>query len=136
MCILAPIMSSSLHSKLTDLAASFADSVVEAIRSASLDELLSESRAPGGRGRPRAAAPRAAQTKSGRLARRSADDIAAVLDKVVMAVKKHKGGLRAEQIRDELGLQSKELPRVLTEGLKSRKLRKVGRKRATTYFAK
>jgi hypothetical protein len=50
-------------------------------------------------------------------------------------VKKHKEGLRAEQIREELGLQAKELPRVLKEGLSSRKLKSKGQKRATTYFA-
>jgi len=54
---------------------------------------------------------------------------------VTSLVKKHKEGLRAEQIREELGLQAKELPRVLKEGLSSRKLKSKGQKRATTYFA-
>ena len=45
------------------------------------------------------------------------------------------GGLRAEQIRQKLGLQAKELPRPLKEGLEGGRLSKVGRKRATTYFA-
>ena len=44
-------------------------------------------------------------------------------------------GLRAEQIRQKLGLQAKELPRPLKEGLEGGRLSKVGRKRATTYFA-
>ncbi len=136
---------SNLRSRLSDLASSFADSVVEAIRSSSLEELLSESGA-----RPKAqtaeripkSAPKAALTKaprvtsSGRLPRRSADDIAAELAKIVALVQKHKDGLRAEQIRAELGLQAKELPRVLKEGLASRALRSRGQKRATTYFAK
>ena len=44
-------------------------------------------------------------------------------------------GLRAEQIRSELGMQAKEMPRVLGEGLATRRLRKRGQKRATTYYA-
>ena len=44
-------------------------------------------------------------------------------------------GMRAEQIRSELGMQAKELPRVLGEGLATRRLRKRGHKRATTYYA-
>jgi hypothetical protein len=51
-------------------------------------------------------------------------------------VKKHGDGLRAEQIRSELGMQAKELPRVLKEGLASKKLRSKGQKRATTYYAR
>lgn len=136
---------SNLRSRLSDLASSFADSVVEAIRSSSLEELLNES----GGARPRAQvaermpktaarAPlaRAPKSATGRLPRRSADDIAAELAKIVALVSKHKDGLRAEQIRAELGLQAKELPRVLKEGLASRALRSRGQKRATTYFAK
>jgi hypothetical protein len=48
-------------------------------------------------------------------------------------VKKHKSGLRAEQIRAQLGMQAKEMPRVLAEGLSKRKLKRRGQKRATTY---
>lgn len=132
-------MADSLRSQLTELADSFANAVLSAIRSASLEELLAES---GGsrRGAPRAAGParpavRAGRgSSSGRLPRRSAEDIAQVLDSVVSLVKRHKEGLRAEQIREELGLQAKELPRVLKEGLSSRKLKSKGQKRATTYF--
>ncbi len=135
---------SNLRSRLSDLASSFADSVVEAIRSSSLEELLSESgsrpRAQTAERLPKAgakaAAPKAPRSSSGRLPRRSADDIAAELAKIVALVQKHRDGLRAEQIRAELGLQAKELPRVLKEGLASRALRSKGQKRATTYFAK
>jgi len=73
--------------------------------------------------------------KSGRLARRSAEDIAKMLDQVLAVVKKHKDGLRAEQIRAELRLQAKEMPRILKEGLGKKKLKAKGQKRATTYFA-
>ena len=135
---------SNLRSRLSDLASSFTDSVVEAIRSSSLEELLNESgarpRAQAAERMPKTAAKtplaKAPKSTTGRLPRRSADDIAAELAKIVTLVSKHKDGLRAEQIRAELGLQAKELPRVLKEGLASRALRSRGQKRATTYFAK
>ena len=134
---------SNLRSRLSDLASSFADSVVAAIRSSSLEELIGESgprpKAPRTetalKTTPKPAA-RAARTPSGRLPRRSSEDIAAELAKIVALVKNHKDGLRAEQIRTELGLQAKELPRVLKEGLSTKMLRSKGQKRATTYFAK
>jgi hypothetical protein len=123
-----------LRNQLSDLAASFADSILEAIRESSLEELLAES---GGRPSPKRGPgrPRGSGTKSGRLPRRSAEDIASELEKIVALVKKAKGGLRAEQIRTELGLQAKELPRVLKEGLASKVLKSKGQKRATTYTA-
>jgi hypothetical protein len=139
-------MPGSLRSQLADLAESFTNAVVDAIRGASLDELLAESGAKprrGGASRAeapaapsRSAAKPARTSSSGRLRRRSAEDIAEILDSVVGLVKKHGEGLRAEQIRAELGMQAKELPRVLKEGLASRKLKSKGQKRATTYFAR
>ena len=136
-------MPTSLQSTLNDLAASFANNVLAAIRGASLDELI----APNGQVRPNgrvtaartappaSPAPGRAARSSGRLPRRSPEDIAAVLGQVVSLVKKHKEGLRAEQIRAELGLQPKEMPRILKEGLERKALKSKGQKRATTYFA-
>jgi hypothetical protein len=133
----------SLRSSLESLASTFASSVLQAIRSASLEELLGESgtgarRGPGRPPKSKAAptappAPRA--RKSGRLARRSPEQIAKALDQVVALVKGKKDGLRAEQIRAALKMESKEMPRVLQEGLAKKKLKAKGQKRATTYFA-
>lgn len=131
---------SNLHSQLASLATSFANAVLQAIKGAPLEELLSESSAPSARprreqpnGAPR---PAAARTRSpGRLKRRSPEDIASALDQVVALVKKNKGGLRAEQIRDQLNMQAKEMPRILKEGLAKKQLKSRGQKRATTYFA-
>jgi hypothetical protein len=133
----------TLRSQLDALASSFANAVVDAIRGASLQDLLatdgkrtdSPRRAAGPAS---SAAPKAAvrATRGGRLRRRSAEDIGKMLDDVVALVKNKKDGLRAEQIRSELGLQSKELPRILKEGLSSKRLRKSGQKRATVYSAK
>ena len=133
----------SLRTNLESLASDFASAVLNAIRGASLEELLADSGsgARRGPGRPpkssagpaASAAPRA--RKSGRLARRSPEQIAKALDQVVALVKGKKDGLRAEQIRDALKMQSKELPRVLQEGLAKKKLKSKGQKRATTYFS-
>jgi hypothetical protein len=133
----------SLRSTLDSLAAAFANSVVDAIRGASLAELLHESGSPPrkGPGRPpkakaEPAAPAAPRTrKSGRLPRRSAEQIAKALDQVVALVKGKKEGLRAEEIRAALKMESKEMPRILKEGLAKKKLKSKGQKRATTYSA-
>ena len=73
--------------------------------------------------------------KSGRLARRSSEEIEKALELVVALVKSTKGGLRSEQIRAHLGMQKEELPRVLKEGLSTRQLKSKGQKRSTVYSA-
>jgi hypothetical protein len=69
------------------------------------------------------------------LPRRSPEQIATALDQVVALVKGNREGLRAEQIRAALKMQSKEMPRVLKEGLARKRLKAKGQKRATTYTA-
>jgi hypothetical protein len=133
---------SSLKSRLDSLASTLASEILRAIQSASLDELLGEAGGKRGPGRPRAArtdgaspaAPRA--RKPGRLPRRSPQDIKAALDKVHGLLKSKKDGMRAEQIRVALKLDVREMPRVLKEGLATKKLSAKGQKRATTYFAR
>jgi hypothetical protein len=131
----------SLRSQLDELAAQFADAVVQAIRGSSLEELLGETGGAGtrGPGRPRAARVAvqdgAHGRRPGRLPRRSVEEIAAELERVVALVKKSKAGLRAEEIRAALKMQPKEMPRVLKEGLAAKVLKSKGQKRATTYTA-
>jgi hypothetical protein len=139
---------SNIQSQIHALARSFVDQVVEVLRGASLRDLVSHEGGPSGAGRPArspasnagaapAAAPAAkAARPNERLARRSADEIQAALDKIVGLLKKHKDGLRAEEIRSNLGMLAKEMPRILKEGLAAKKLTSKGQKRATTYFAK
>jgi hypothetical protein len=137
---------STLKSRLDSLASSFAAEVVRAIQSASLEELLAEVGGKRALGRKRGGAlavtggmpgPLPARGgKRGRLPRRSAEDIKATLDKVHGLLKASKGGLRAEQIRAALKLDVREMPRVLKEGLATKKLSSKGQKRATTYFAR
>jgi hypothetical protein len=136
-------MPSSLRNRLSELAASFSAGVLDAVRGASLEELLSES--SGGKTRlplravavaspSGATASPSPRRRPGRLPRRSSDAIAEAVEKIVGLLGANPGGLRAEQIRQKLGLQAKELPRPLKEGLEGGRLKKVGRKRATTYF--
>jgi hypothetical protein len=144
-------MPSSLRNRLNELAASFSAGVLDAIRGASLEELLSESSSRG-KGRAPSRMPALATTtvarvgaatpaaegvrrRPGRLPRRSAGDISQAVEQIVGLLSSNPAGLRAEQIRQKLGLQAKELPRPLKEGLDGGRLSKVGRKRATTYFA-
>jgi hypothetical protein len=133
---------SNLHSRLNDLATSFADAVLAAIRTASLDELTGGRTTANGRRASAVASGGGAQRDtlkkaSGRLPRRSAEDIARTLELVVAAVKKNKDqGMRAEEIRKELQLDVREVPRVLKEGIAKKRLRSKGQKRATTYFAR
>jgi len=140
--MLASIMANQLHSRISVLVASFIDSVLEAVKSSSLEEILDGAgavRAAGPRASKAAFAPRAprvAAARDGRLPRRSAEDIAKTLEIVVSLLGSRKNGLRAEQIRTELNMQAKELPRILKEGLGRKKIRAVGQKRATTYFVK
>ena len=144
-------MATPLRSRLDDLASAFASGVLAAIRGASLEDLLSETSGSSGRGpsaarsassrRPAAAGPDAAAApartgKRGRLARRSATDIAGMIERIVGLLKQSPKGLRAEQIRARLGLVAKEMPRPLKEGLAAGRLAKSGEKRSTTYFAK
>jgi hypothetical protein len=139
-------MSSSLRRRLDELASAFASGVLDAIRAASLDDLVGVSPTDRPRAAPRAKAPAPAvaatpgrsrgSRRGGRLARRSAGDIAGVVDRIAALLRTSAKGLRAEQIRQKLGLQAKEMPRPLKEGLSSGRLGKSGRKRATTYFVK
>ena len=141
---------SNIQSQIHVLARSFVDQVVEVLRGASLRDLVSHEGSGGGVGNGRPArstvsaassapsavsAPKAARS-NGRLARRSAGEIEAALDKIVALLKKHKEGLRAEEIRSNLDMLAKEMPRILKEGLSTKKLTNKGQKRATTYFAK
>ena len=139
----------SLRSALHDLAQTFADAVLDAIRGASLDQLVGETThgAPRrGPGRPRgsstesaptAATPSApkAKTSGGRLARRTPEEIAKTLASIVALVKSKKEGMRSEEIREALKLDKREMPRVLQEGIAKKKLKSKGQKRATTYSA-
>ena len=137
----------SLKNRIEALAEQFSAGVLAAIRSASLEEILSE----GSRGRGSVAVRatsdangdsskrgpgRARGKKSGRLARRSPEQIAQVVESIVGALKKNKTGMRSEQLQKLLSLDKKEISGPLNEALEGKKITKKGQRRATTYFAR
>ncbi len=137
----------TLHATINSLAAEFAHELLRALRGASLDEIIAETagghKAARGPGRPArghgtarahaAAAPRA--SRGGKRVRRSANDLAQVVEKIISLVKSHKKGINAEAIRASLKLPRKQLPRPIAMALASKKIKKKGQKRATMYFA-
>ena len=131
---------SNLKSTIEGLANEFAMSIISALRAASIDELTGVSgvggRVGGRAGRP-AMAPAAGpkRGRGGRLGRRSTADIGRMVDSIVSLLQKNPEGLRAEQIREALSCQAKELPRPLADALSEGRISKTGQKRATTYFA-
>ncbi len=131
--------SDQLRSALHALAMNFTDSVLAAIRAGSIEDLLGQPggapkrRGGGGGGQPD---PLGVGRGSGRLPRRSAVHLAQNLSKGVALGKTSKTGCRAEEIRKPLQLDVREMPRVLREGVKTKKLKATGQKRATTYTAR
>lgn len=131
----------NLRNTIDGLATQFAASLLDALRSASIDELVAVARGGNvrrsGRAKSEAEAPAAAapRRRGGRLGRRSPDDIGKMIDGIVDLLAKSPEGLRAEQLRAELGVESKELPRPLAQAVAAGRITKSGQKRATTYFA-
>lgn len=141
-----------LHASLQELTTAFVQSLVASIRSMPISEIngdgghethshsAREHTAPARAHAPRAvtASTKAAKApkgvKGGRLARRTPEQIAEAVVSVVALVHKHPDGLRAEDIRNELGLDVREVPRVLKQGIEAGQLKIVsGQKRSTTY---
>jgi hypothetical protein len=144
------VPNTSLRSALDFLTANFASAVLDAIRGASIDELVagSEGAPRRGPGRPRGSskakavstapresAPAGKKGKGGRVARRSPAEIAKTLGAIVTLLKGKKAGLRSEEIRKLLKLDVREVPRVLKEELAKKAIKSKGQKRATVYTA-
>lgn len=127
----------NLKSTITLLAESFATQMVAALRGMSLDEIIGASNshhaAPA---KKNGATPKLAKApkSKGRLARRSAEDIAKMAAAIVALVKASKG-IGAEQIRAHLKITKAELASPMGAALASKKIRKTGQKRATKYHA-
>src|SRR5690242_17366443 len=99
---------SKLQSTIESLASDFATNVLAALRTASLADI--EGITSGGRG---GVARKPAAKVGGRLQRRSAGDLASMVEQIAVVLAKETAGLRAEQIRSALGVEAKELPRPL-----------------------
>jgi hypothetical protein len=126
----------TLKTTIEGLANEFAVSIISALRTASIDELTGLG-AQGVRANGRAPLVLEGRKRGRgeRLGRRSTADIGRMVDNIVTLLQKHPEGLRAEQIRETLDCQAKELPRPLADGLAEGRISKAGQKRATTYFA-
>ena len=137
---------SDLQEKIAAASAEFAASVMLAIRECSLEELIGDrygkpttlTAAPAanggdkprrGPGRP----PGAAKAKSGRLARRSEEDIVEMAGKIVAYVKQAGVPMRAEAVRAALAIDKREWMKPLQYALDKLGLKKQGNKRATEY---
>jgi hypothetical protein len=120
----------SIQQKIQDLASQFAASILESIRSTSLEELLAA--APSLTREPRAQVARRGG-RGGRLPRRTVADIEKVSANIIQLLENEPKGLRAEEIRQALQLEAKELPKPLAAALESGRVTKSGQKRATTY---
>jgi hypothetical protein len=112
---------SSLRASLDGLVSTFTGSILEAVRRSSVEELARLGTAP------------AEEHVTGRLRRRSAAEITHALVRVIALLDGRPGGMRVKEIRLALGMDPREMPRVLQEGLRRRLLQTDGRKRATTY---
>jgi hypothetical protein len=130
----------TLHSRIQAITADFCDALLVAIRGASIEELTGNA-GPAQRSARAAThddAPPASRPvktgKGGRLARRSDEDIALVVQDILTCVAKHPEGIRAEELRSELGLAKNEIGKPIMAALASGALRKEGWKRATCYF--
>ncbi len=128
-------MPNNLQSTIATLAASFAADLVRALRSMSLDEILAESRASAS---PATRAKRSTKdTKArGRSSGATVESIvsAVTVEALVAALKQHKNGLRAEHLRKALGVAKPAMASAVAKALASKKIKKKGQRRTTTYF--
>ena len=135
----------SIQQSLSFLANHFVDEIVDAIRRASLADIAGAD-APARvkqparaarvvrRSAPRATVKTARPSKPGRLARRSPEQIADQVNTVATLLRNHPAGLRSEQIRTTLGLEVRELPRLLKQGVVDHAFQILsGHKRSTVY---
>lgn len=124
-------MANDLQAEVQAAADAFAKQLLEIFQSAVLGNLsvsIGQSAPRGRRGPARAA--------SGKRLRRSQADIDNLAGEIVRALKSARAGLRAEQLREKLGVERKLLPRALADALAKKTIRKTGKKRATTYYAR
>jgi len=118
-------MDDQLQARLRELATKFADEVLALLRGMSLSEILEG----GGAARP---APAARAKRSSAAPRGGALSVEAI----VAALRSHPNGLRAELLRREVGAKKSLFNYYARKAVSEGKVRKTGKKRSTTYFAK
>lgn len=133
---------STARNQIQDLVARFAADVLAVLRAQTVEELVTfELRRPGPKPRaqraPKSASTPARRARSKRLARRSPEQLEKAKVAVVAAIAgAATEGLTAEAIKNELGLDRKELPKLLAMALAEKAISRKGKKRATRYFAR
>jgi hypothetical protein len=129
---------SNLVDQITFLANGLVEGILDAVRSASLSDVLAEDVRHGLSDAPHeldgVLVRRLPAQPEGRLPRRSPADLEKVVGLVVGALGKAKEGLRSEQLQAALSLSKKEIAGPLALALSEKKIVKRGQKRATTYF--
>jgi hypothetical protein len=128
-------MPTDLGSPLDAFAAGVAAEIAGALHIAPAQELLASSIPRGAGPRRPFGAEAARPLLTGRVPRRSRRDILASLNMVVELVRGRESGMRSGEIRAALRMLPHEMPRVLREGVRTKRLTSEGRTRATTYFA-
>ncbi len=129
----------NLNATITSLAQNFAQQLVEALRSLSLEEILAGT---GFSAAKRTSAPTSSKSKSNAKpnakpkAAPAAHAGALSVDAIVAVLRKHKGGLRAELLRRELGAPKPAFNYHVGKAIAAKRVTKRGVKRATTYTAK
>ena len=107
--------------------------MLRAIRGARLEEILSEA----GRVLPARAGAAALRVEApaSRIARRSPQEIAAVIDQIVRELQQATNGPRSEDLQKVLGLH-KAIARPIVEALAAKGIREAGAKRSTKHFVR
>lgn len=129
---LKELIESSIQESMTAISGDIAEVVMEAIRELSLDDLMGS--VVGGRSKATAKSS-SKKSSGGKRIRRSAEALQEVAEQIASFVRKHKDGVSAEQIREELGIERKDIPLPIAEALGQKLISKRGQKRATMYFA-
>jgi hypothetical protein len=123
-------MPTNLEIKLHDIATQFVKSIIDALQECPLSEIT---QVASGTSAP-AVAKKASTPSTGRLMRRSDEELHGVVDQIVAVVAKAENGLRSEDIQTQTNLSKKEVVRPIQLALDSGALRREGQKRSTTYF--
>jgi hypothetical protein len=118
------------------LAEAFAEGVLDAIRNATLEEIIGTRESPTtSRTQPSAKRPLARRGRPGRPPSPSiAAAIADVTKRMIGVLQKHPNGLRAERLRAELGIPREKMTAAVHAALESKQITKRGERRATTYL--
>ncbi len=128
----------NLNATITSLAQNFANQLVEALRSLSLEEILAATgtAAPKRVGATKSATKTATKAASKPQAKATARAGSLSAEAIVAVLKKHKGGLRAELLRRELGAPKPAFNYHVQKAIAAKLVTKRGVKRATTYTAR